>query len=267
MKQKIRTILLKLFTLFNEVFTSKIVRENRENENLLMDHLKYTYGDQKGQVDYLINNIFNYEKFGLKKNGFFVDLACADGVHINNSYFLEKHLGWSGLLFEPNPGYRDLINANRSSPLITKCVTDAANQTVRFRIDNGMLGGIVSDDTDNNKSLRGSELKNAEIIEIETTTLVEELDKINSPNLIDFLSLDIEGAEWIALKNFDFNKYKFVCMAIERPNEELDMLLEKHGYRQVAHLMCDVIYVHYEFLEEVNFHPNVKFAFTPKKNW
>jgi hypothetical protein len=67
--------LLKLFTLFNEVFTSKIVRENRENENLLMDHLKYTYGDQKGQVDYLINNIFNYEKFGLKKNVFFVDLA------------------------------------------------------------------------------------------------------------------------------------------------------------------------------------------------
>jgi hypothetical protein len=174
-KQKIRSI-------FDEVFASKIVRKNRENENLLADHLQYTYSDQKGQVDYLINNIFNYEKFGLKKNGFFVDLACADGVHINNSYFLEKHLGWSGLLFEPNPGYRDLINANRSSPLITKCVTDAANQTVRFRIDNGMLGGIVSDDTDNNKSLRGSELKNAEIIEIETTTLVEELDKINSPS-------------------------------------------------------------------------------------
>lgn len=267
MKQKIRTILLKLFTLFNEVFTSKIVRENREKQSLLMDHLKYTYGDQKGQVDYLINNIFNYEKNGLKKNGFFVDLACADGVHINNSYFLEKHLGWSGLLFEPNPGYRDLISANRSSPLITKCVSDVANQTVRFRIDNGMLGGIVSDDTDNNKSLRGSELKNAEIIEIETTTLLEELDKINAPNLIDFLSLDIEGAEWIALRNFDFNKYKFVCMAIERPNEELDMLLEKHGYRQVAHLKYDVIYVHFKFLEDVNFHPNVKFAFTPKKNW
>lgn len=55
---------------------------------------KYTYGDQKGQVDFLINNVLNYEKNGLMENGFFVDLACADGVTINNTYFLEEYLGF-----------------------------------------------------------------------------------------------------------------------------------------------------------------------------
>jgi len=267
MKRKIRRLLLDIFDTLGEGITPKEEREMRANKRALNEHIKYTYGDQKGQIDYLINNVFNYEKFGLKKDGFFVDLACADGVTINNTYFLEKHLGWSGLLFEPNPGYASSIKAHRTSPLITACVTDVAAETVRFRIDNGMLGGIVSDDTDNSESVRGEQLKHAEIIELNTTTLIVELDNINAPKLIDFLSLDIEGAEWIALRNFDFSKYRFVCMAIERPNELLDILLDEHGYRQVAHLRYDVLYVHCEFLKDVNFNPNVKFAFTPRKAW
>jgi hypothetical protein len=56
-------------------------------------------------------------------------------------------------------------------------------------------------------------------------------------------------------------------MAIERPNELLDMMLEKNGYRQVAHLLFDVIYVHRDFLDGVNFSPNMKFLFTPRKDW
>ena len=240
MKNKIRNTIIKVLTVFSEAFTPKIKRPEMTNKALLQTHLKFTFGDQKGQVDYLVNNVFNYEKNGLKKNGFFVDLACADGVSINNSFFLEKHLGWNGILFEPNPGYESNIHQHRTSKLVTKCVTDHAGDIVRFRVDNGMLGGIVSDETDNSESNRGEQLKNAEILDVETTTLEAELDKIGAPNLIDFLSLDIEGAEWMALKAFSFNKYKFWCMAIERPNELLDLLLEKHGYRQVAHLKFDV---------------------------
>ena len=42
-----------------------------DNNILLKKHLRFTYGDQKGQVEYLINNVFNYELNGLKKNGYF----------------------------------------------------------------------------------------------------------------------------------------------------------------------------------------------------
>lgn len=237
------------------------------NKIFLEEHLKFTYGDQKGQVEFLVNNVLNYEKNGLMKDGFFIDLACADGVTINNTYFLERCLGWNGLLFEPNPIYKSKILKFRKAKLITDCVSDRAGQKVSFRIDNGMLGGIISEETDNNERLRGDELKKAEVIEINSTTLLDELDKINAPKLIDFLSLDIEGAEWIALRSFSFDRYKFRCMAIERPNEKLDLMLEKNNYRQIAHLMYDVIYVHKDFLDEVNFKPNIKFALTPSKNW
>lgn len=267
MKQRLKHPLIKLLRVAHEALFPEYALLDHRNKLLLSEHMKHTYGDQKGQVSYLINNVLNYEEFGLKRNGFFVDLACADGVTISNTYFLEKHLGWTGLLFEPNPVFHESIEAHRSSHLVAACVTDNANDAVRFRIDNGMLGGIVSDETDNNERFRGSELKDAEIIEVTSTTLEIELDKIKAPEIIDFLSLDVEGAEWIVLRSFNFNRYKFVCMAIERPNELLDMMLEQNGYRQVAHLAYDVIYVHKDFLENVNFKPNIKFSFTPRKDW
>ena len=267
MKRKLHRVIEKLGNRIRDSLIPASRAASEANAILLMKHLKYTYGDQKGQVDFLINNVFDYENNGLLKSGFFVDLACSDGMNINNTYFLEKHLNWTGLLFEPNPCYKENIDKHRTSKLITNCVTDKAGDTVRFRIDNGMLGGIVSEETDNSEAVRGSELNHAEIIDVPTTTLELELKEVNAPSLIDFLSLDIEGAEWIAMKEFPFDRYKFRCMAIERPNESLDLLLEENGYRQAAHLTDDVIFVHKDFLAEVNFDPKVRFAFTPRKDW
>lgn len=238
----------------------------RRAGNIAARHRKLTYGDQKGQVDFLINSVFNYAANGLPRGGYFVDLACADGVHLSNTYFLEKHLGWSGLLFEPNPGFHANIAATRSAPLITDCVTDRAGETVRFRIDNGMSGGIVSEDTDNSTARRAAELAQATVLDVPTTTLAAELARAGAPDLIDFMSLDIEGAEWIALRDFPFQNYRFRCLAIERPNPQLDLLLDAQGYRQVAHLNFDTLYVHADFLAGVNFHPDIHFAFTPPKD-
>lgn len=249
-KKNIKKI-LKIFGIYNEPIIT--------NDN--------TFNDQKGQINFLLNYVFDYENNGLMKNGFFIDLACADGLTINNTFFLEKYLNWNGLLFEPNPNFKKTIENNRKAPLINKCVSDKSGKVVKFRIDNGMLGGIVSEETDNNYQFRSNELKKAEIIELTTTTLKEELIKHNSPKLIDYMSLDVEGAEYEILKNFPFDKFKFKSMSIERPNKNLDLLLERNSYRQVAHLDYDVIYVHEDFISKINFNPKIKFKFTPRKNW
>ena len=84
----VRRIIIKIARIITQVFKSKLP----SNKILLEKNIKFTFGDQKGQVDFLVNNVLDYEKKGLKKNGFFVDLACADGVSINNTYFLERYL-------------------------------------------------------------------------------------------------------------------------------------------------------------------------------
>lgn len=269
-KDYLRGSRLKIFLipLLNIFYPERRRLKNTEfYEFLFLKHLNSTYGDQKGQLDFLLNSVFNYQKSGLKKNGYFVDLAAADGVTGSNTYFLEKYLGWSGLIFEPNPKFKEHLVASRGVPIVTNCVTDQVGDKVKFRIDNGQLGGIVGDDFDNNSHYRASQLKAAEIVHIETTTLEHELNARGAPELVDFLSLDVEGAEYLVLKNFPFDKFKFHCIAVERPCKNLDLLLDKNKYRQVAHLFFDVLYVHEDFLEDVNFEPKVKFAFTPRKNW
>ena len=163
---------IKVLKMIARVFRSQTKKSDLTNKMLLSEHIKITFGDQKGQVDFLINNVFNYEKKGLTKNGFFVDLACADGITINNTYFLERCLGWNGILFEPNPAYKNNIQKFRKAKLITDCVSDRAGDKVSFRVDNGMLGGIVLKETDNNELVRSDQLKTAEIIKINTTTFI-----------------------------------------------------------------------------------------------
>ena len=102
---------------------------------------------------------------------------------------------------------------------------------------------------------------------METTTLERELERYSAPEVIEFLSLDIEGAEYLAMKNFPFNRYKFMCACIERPTPELDFLLGKNGYVQLSHISYDVIYGHRDFIKQVNMRLKFLFAITPKKKW
>ena len=130
-----------------------------------------------------------------------------------------------------------------------------------------MFGGIVGEDFDSSQRTRGEKLKSATIVRVKTTTLSYELDKIDAPRVINYLSLDVEGAEWVALKNFDYEKYKFKFMTIERPSIDLDLLLHRKGCIQVFHSHCDVIYAHRDFANKINWAPNCEFAFTPVKDW
>lgn len=255
--------------LFFFYFHSRPAYDRKEiiNSELSFDALETTFGDQKGQVSFLLNNVFDYEKNGLKRKGFFIDLACADGVFLSNTHFLEKNLGWSGILFEPNPNFHEKVNTSRSSKLVTECVSSTANEVVDFRIDNGMFGGQVSDNFDNNAANRASQLVDAEVIKLRTTTLAAAMINNEAPKIIDFMSLDIEGGEWEALKYFPFDQFKFRCIAIERPSLELCLLLDKHEYRQVEKLSHDVIFVHADFIEDVNFSPRIYFSVGKKKDW
>ena len=188
-------------------------------------------------------------------------------MKLSNTRFLERHLGWTGLLFEPNPHFHDRIAKTRKSPLVTACVTDRAGQTVQFRVDNGMQGGIVGEGFDNAPSLREAELAEAEIIEVPTTTLMDELDRHNVPALIDYFSLDVEGAEGIVMKNFDYARYKFRFMTVERPPLALALELDRHGYVQLAHETFDVFYTHRDFLDSYTPEPRFYFCETPRKEW
>lgn len=115
-----------------------------------------------------------------------------------------------GICIEANPESFEQLKRNRRVICVNACL-DAGESFVTF-VKSGMFGGIVSSDTDNKLNDRGSEL-----LEIKTVTLEQLLKKLNAPTEIDYLSVDIEGAEERVLGGFPFDEYKFKCMTIERP--------------------------------------------------
>ena len=76
------------------------------------------------------------------------------------------------------------------------------------------------------------------VVDFLTATLDEILEKAHAPRHIDFMSIDVEGAEYEALRGLSLDKYQVGAFAIEHNNEEpkrqmIRQLLEAKGYRLV----------------------------------
>jgi Methyltransferase FkbM domain len=166
--------------------------------------------------------------FGEKTNGYFLDLAANDAVWISNTYFLEKKFNWTGLCLEPNPAYWfDL--AHRKCQVVAAVVGGIRNDAVIFqKTSDGALGGIVGDGFDNHDET-GGEVRY-------TVPLYEVLNRFQAPKVIDYLSLDVEGAETLIMKDFPFHEYSFNVMTVERPKDDLKALFEKFDYELVARI-------------------------------
>ena len=221
------------------------------------------YFSTKDQDRWVAEDIFKF-----KENGFFVDLAATSGIIDNNTYFLEKKLNWRGICIEPNEYFFKKLKQNRAAICINDCVDDC-EKTVEF-INDGGLSGILDTDTDNNYEMRNEKIqkyKKRSLVEYKKTkTLTSILDENNAPLIIDYLSLDIEGAEERALVSFDFEKYRFLSMTIERPSKKLHDILINNGYVFVKHFKVDSFYLHNSIKKNVNINFET-YIELPKKKW
>ncbi len=213
-------------------------------KSLLKRHLIYKVDfvktlSQAKQDLWVIEDVFAY-----KKNGFFLELGSADGIALSNTYLLERRYNWNGICIEANPWYYQEAVINRKVKVINACVDDSVG-SARFST-NGLLGGIIDADTDNSDHLDDKSNDNlGEILSIPTVPLVDILNQNQAPKVIDYFSIDIEGAETRVLKNFPFDQYTFLAITIERPSKELEALLEKNGYLLVKTIpWLDSFYIH-----------------------
>jgi hypothetical protein len=54
------------------------------------------------------------------------------------------------------------------------------------------------------------------------------------PDVIDYMSLDIEGAEEWVFETFPWHRYTVLVLTVERPKEKLVEMLKSHGYIYVC---------------------------------
>ncbi|MEM7270742.1 MAG: FkbM family methyltransferase [Pseudomonadota bacterium] len=195
-------------------------------------HLE-TYS-QTGQDLWVIGEVFN-----CAINGYFLDIGAHDGVNISNTYLLEKNHGWQGLLIEANPNTFKSLEANRSSKAVNTCL-DYKEGEVEFALQDVVVNGGIVDPTLDNASAEG-----AEVIKVKTRRLEDVLEECGAPANIHYMSIDVEGAEARILLDFNFEKYSFACMTIERPSLLLRQRLADLGYVLVREVPGqDCFYIH-----------------------
>lgn len=219
------------------------------------------FKSQKGQDAWVIEEVLP-----LQKNGFFLDVGAGDGIIHSNTYALEKLFGWNGICIEPNPMFLQSLQMTRNCAICNSVISDK-REKVKFRTDNGCLGGIVAEDTDNSVRIRGNQLLGAEINVFNALPLTEVLDRYNAPSVIDYLSLDVEGAEERVMMGLDLEKYRFKCMTIERPNPNVNKILVDAGYVFVKNHRFDAFYVHPLLIASITAIKTYPFEQIPRKDW
>jgi FkbM family methyltransferase len=165
-----------------------------------------------------------------KRGGVFLDVGCSTPIANSTTYYLEKHLGWTGIAVDALSHYGRAWEKTRPhSDFFAFAVTDKSGETVTFYQAEVPGVSSLSADTFWDSSRTP--------IEVPTITLTKLLDD-NGVSKIDFLSLDIEGAETIALNGFDIDRFAPELVAIETGvTDENDRAshsyLHEHGYEKL----------------------------------
>lgn len=182
-----------------------------------------------------------------RKHGFFLDIGCAAPDVFSTTYYLEKHLKWSGIAVDANLSDWDGWKRLRPNTQVFKFIVTDHFDTVETFYNAGWLGSTQKVRTINNTVIEGTASR------VPTMTLTKLLDDQRIEK-IDFLSMDIEESESQALMGFDIARFQPELVCIEQQpvlsaKEAVFAYFQNHDY---------------ELIEEYLSYDNINWYFRPK---
>ena len=204
------------------------------------------YYSQSGQDKWIVETLFPG-----KRSGVFVDIGAHDGITFSNTYFLEKELGWLGLVIEPIPAIFEKLAKNRTCTLIQGCISEQPGKQ-KFQVIEGyseMLSGLVDAYDSRHRKRIESELTSygGTRSEIEVTCYrLSHLLELHSITSVDYLNIDTEGSELRILRGIDWSNVDIKVISVENNYSDyrIPQLLKKHGYHFHSIVGHDEFYVH-----------------------
>lgn len=171
------------------------------------------------------------------KNGFYVEAGANNGLRESNTYYLEKALGWRGVLVEAIPELYQECKKNRPKATVINgglVSNDFEGSTLKMHYANLMSvaeGAMKVDDSSEHirKGLEWQRIESSYSIDVQATTFEKALGGYNGK--IDFLSIDLEGYEIEALNGWNFSRHRPRYVLIEaRDPENVEKLFKSKGY-------------------------------------
>ena len=203
----------------------------------------------------------------------FVEAGATDGLQWSNTFVLEKHHNWSGVLVEPCRSYAEVLPLNRSSRVDLRCLTSSNLSSVMFRevcsstSEFPLSSPELSCIDESQPSDWASEIRSNNFIKYSVNTVCFNALMVDQcmPSHIGYLSLDTEGTELKILSEIDFSKYTIDVLTVEhnfRPDDmsSLRALMSTSGYSLVLdHLsMGDYWFVRNAIRDQLYFVDNAQ---------
>jgi FkbM family methyltransferase len=167
-----------------------------------------------------------------RRDGFYVDVGCSDYKKNSTTYDLEENFGWSGIGIDPLEYLRAGWEEFRPrSKFFAYAASDKSGETLKFYSAGGLSATEL--DTFNLEGWKKRLDFQPKEIEVPTITISDLLDQ-EGVKKIDFLSMDINGAEPIALAGFDIERFAPDLVHVEvNDADELMAYFEQHGYVRI----------------------------------
>lgn len=196
--------------------------------NLYIRNLKFLLKKSFSQFE---EDLFLKKYFKNKKNGFYVDIGCHHPFKGNNTYLLYK-FGWSGINVDLNQLGIDLFNIARPRDKnICTAISDVDGFVEYFLPNNNPLSTEITIDKKFSNILKkhhGNEYKAFKTKSMTWNSFESEYK--NFFKEIDFLKIDIEGADLNVLKSIDLYNLKVKIIMVEASHLNNDDRKETINY-------------------------------------
>ena len=181
------------------------------------------------------------------RDGVFVDVGGYDGITGSNTLFFELFRGWTGLLIEPVPQHLAAASARRRCRCIGTAVAGRDGSREFLQVADGytQMSGLADRyDPGMLQAVRDNPQHREQVVTIEAQSLARLLRDAGLQR-VDYLSLDVEGAEEEILDAFPFDDFDVAAWSIENADGKpgIERRMQAAGYQLVEYIGVDEIYV------------------------
>lgn len=191
------------------------------------DHFAVKSYSQEGE-DMILRRMFEGQIAG-----FYIDVGAHHPKRFSNTYFFYKK-GWNGINIDAMPGSMKPFEKIRTKDInIEKAISSKKQILTYYVFNEPALSGFSKEISE-----RRNGLNNYKIVsktEIETSTLEEVLEKnLPEKQVIDFLSVDVEGLDFDVIKSLNLNRYHPRVILVETSERTLSDVQNTEVYKYLS---------------------------------
>ena len=179
-------------------------------------YIKHRYFKNRSSYSMDGEDLIISENFKNRSKGFYIDVGCYHPIHRNNTFLLHKK-GWQGVNIDIHKFSIELFQHLRPNDLNLNFAVSDKNEKINMYFQKELSQLSTIENTQAKKVFQGR-IKE-KLIQSYTLNEILKFNKLDDKK-IDFLDIDVEGADFKVLQGLSFEKFKpeVICVEIHDKN-------------------------------------------------